>query len=71
MTKSAPIIDMTPDGRFLDRPGPTLGVIALRILMFGTGLCVIAAVFWTMIMLLPALLLLAAIGYVFGRLRVR
>jgi hypothetical protein len=69
MTKSAPVIDMTPDGRFIDRSGPAIGVIGLRILMFGTGLCVIAAVFWTMVMVLPALLLLAAIGYIVGRIR--
>ncbi len=69
MTKNAPVIDMTTDGRFVDRQGPTLAVIGLRILMFATGLCVIAAVFWTMIMLLPAVLLIVALGYIVGRLR--
>jgi hypothetical protein len=69
MTNNAPVIDMTPDGRFVDRAGPKLGTIALRLLMFGIGLCVIAAVASTMLMLLPVILLLAVISYLVARLR--
>jgi hypothetical protein len=69
MTKNTPVIDMTLDGRFVNRTGPTFGMIITRLLMFSLGLCVIAAMFWTMVMVLPAIILLATIGYLFSRIR--
>lgn len=60
---------MTPDGRFVEPPKPTLGIILWRLVLFGIGLCLIGALFWTAMVVLPVLLLMALIGYVVVRLQ--
>lgn len=65
--RDAKLIDMTPDGRFIEPPKPTLGMILLRLAAFGVFLAVGALVFWTMLFMLPVLILLGVIGYFVAR----
>ena len=69
---NGPVIDMTPDGQFIEPPKPTFLTYVLRLALFGVALAAIAAFFWTLILVLPlALLLLAGvIGYFVLRQRV-
>ena len=67
----SPLIDMTPDGRFIEPPKPTLGMILLRLAAFGLFLCIGALVFWTMLFMLPVLILLGVIGYFAARSQMR
>ncbi len=62
---------MTPDGRIIDPPKPTLGMILLRLAAFAVFLCIGALVFWTMIFMLPVLLVLGVIGYFVARSQMR
>jgi hypothetical protein len=68
---NGPVIDMTPDGAFLDRPQPTLGTILARLAAFGIILCLGAVVFWTFLFMLPVLLVLGIAGYFFARSQLR
>jgi len=58
-----PVIDMTPDGQFVERPKPSIMTYLLRLVLFGVMLAVVAAVFWTMILVLPLLILAGIIAY--------
>lgn len=58
---------MTPDGRFVEPPKPTLGQILLRVLAFGVALCVGAVLVWTAFLMIPVLLVLGFAGYLFVR----
>jgi uncharacterized membrane protein len=69
--QNGPLIDMTPDGRIIDPPKPTLGMILLRLAAFAVFLCIGALVFWTMIFMLPVLLVLGVIGYFVARSQMR
>jgi uncharacterized membrane protein len=69
--RNTPLIDMTPDGRFIEPPKPTLGTIMLRLAMFGLFLCIGALVFWTMLFMLPVLILLGVVGYFAARSQMR
>ena len=60
---NGPVIDMTPDGQFIEPPKPTILNYLLRLAMFGVALAIVAAIFWTMILVLPLLILAAVIGY--------
>jgi len=64
---NGPVIDMTPDGAFIEPPKPTLGLILLRLAAFGILLCLGALVFWTMLFVLPVLLILGVAGYFVAR----
>ncbi len=60
---NGPVIDMTPDGQFIEPPKPSILTYVLRLAMFGVALAAIAAFFWTLILVLPLLLLAGIIGY--------
>jgi hypothetical protein len=66
-----PVIDMTPDGAFIEPPKPTLGTILLRLAAFGAFLCIAAVVFWTVLFMIPILLVLGVVGYFFARAQLR
>lgn len=61
--ETGPIIDMTPEGQFVDPPKPSLLQIGLRLLAFGVALCVGAALVWTAFILIPIFLVLGVAGY--------
>ena len=67
---NGPVIDMTPDGQFIEPPKPTFLTYVLRLALFGVALAAIAAFFWTLILVLPLLLLAGVIGYFVLRQRV-
>ncbi len=68
---NGPVIDMTPDGNFVEPPKPTLGTILARIIAFGILLVVAAVAFWTALFIIPVLIILGVAGYAFARMQVR
>jgi hypothetical protein len=65
------IIDMSPDGKFIAPPAPSLGTIAARVAAFGIGLLVLAVAFWTALFMLPILFILGVVGYFAFRAKLR
>ena len=61
--QDGPVIDMTPQGEFIDPPKPGIGTFLLRLALFGVALAVVAALFWTMILVLPLLILAGVASY--------
>jgi hypothetical protein len=68
---NGPVIDMTPDGAFIEPPKPTLGTILVRLAAFAVFLCVGAVLFWTALFVIPLLLVLGAVGYFVARAQMR
>jgi hypothetical protein len=66
----APVIDMTPDGQFLDPPKPSIFTYLLRLAAFGLALAIAAALFWAAIIIIPLLLLAGLIAYLILRPRI-
>ena len=69
-----PVIDMTPDGAFIDPPKPapiSIGTIIARLIAFGVALCVVAVLFWAALFIIPVLIILGVVGYFFGRGHIR
>jgi hypothetical protein len=60
---NGPVIDMTPDGEFIDPPKPSILTYLLRLALFGVALAAVAALFWTVILVLPLLILAGAIAF--------
>lgn len=65
--ENGPVIDMTADGQFVERPKPSLLQIALRVVAFAVALCVGAVLVWTAFIMIPILLVLGLGGYMFMR----
>lgn len=65
--KNGPVIDMTADGRFVEKAKPSLVQIALRLAAFGAALCVGAVLVWTAFIMVPVLLVLGLAGYMLVR----
>jgi hypothetical protein len=68
---NGPVIDMTPDGAFIEPPKPSIGTILVRLALFGLFLCIGAIVFWTAVFVLPVLIVLGVAGYFFARMQLR
>jgi hypothetical protein len=68
---NGPIIDMTPDGGFIEPPKPTLGTILARLVLFAVFLGIAALMFWTALFILPFLVMLGVIAYFAGRMQMR
>ena len=62
---------MTPDGQFIEPPKPSILTYVLRLALFGVTLAIVAALFWTIILVLPLLLLAGIIGYFTLRSRIQ
>ena len=58
-----PVIDMTPEGEFVDQPKTGFGVFLIRLAIFGLAVGAVALMFWTMLLALPILFVLGIIGY--------
>jgi hypothetical protein len=70
MIKQGPVIDMTPDGRFVEPDTsikPTLGVIVARLVAFAVLLVMAAVAFWMALFIVPVLIILALAGYAVAR----
>lgn len=67
---NGPVIDMTPDGQFIDPPKPSIFAYLLRLALFGVALAAIAALFWTVILVLPLFILAGVIGVFIFRPRI-
>ena len=65
--ENGPVIDMTADGRFVQRSKPGLIQIALRLAAFAVALCIGAMLVWTAFIMIPILLVLGFVGYLFVR----
>lgn len=65
--KNGPVIDMTADGQFVERPKPSFLQIALRVVSFVAALCVGAVLVWTAFIMIPILLVLGLVGYMLVR----
>ena len=71
VNRNAPIIDMTPEGRFVERPGPNLGQIITRLAIFGVVLGVAGIMFWALLLALPVFIIAGVVGYLVLRHRLR
>lgn len=65
--ENGPVIDMTVDGHFIERPKPKLMQIALRLVAFAIALCIGAVLVWTAFIMIPILLVMGLIGYMLVR----
>ncbi|HTQ71510.1 MAG TPA: hypothetical protein VMH92_08465 [Acidocella sp.] len=65
--ENGPVLDMTPDGQFVQPPKPSLAQILLRLAAFGLALCIGAVLVWTAFLMIPILLVLGFAGYLFVR----
>jgi hypothetical protein len=65
--QNGPVLDMTSDGRFIEPPKPSFAQILLRLAAFGIALCVGAVLVWTAFIMIPILLVLGFVGYLFMR----
>lgn len=54
---------MTPDGQFIERPKPSILNYLVRLALFGVGLLAIVTLFWTLVLLIPLLLLVGVAGF--------
>jgi len=54
-----PVIDMTPEGEFVDspQPKPDIGMFVVRLAIFGLVLGTVALMFWMAVLVIPLLLL--------------
>ncbi len=68
---NAPVIDMTPDGNFIEPPKPTLGTIIARLVAFGALLMVAAIAFWMALFIIPVLIVLSVAGFLIARTQIR
>lgn len=66
-----PVIDMTPDGAFIQPAKPSLGMILARLAAFAVFLGVAAVAFWTALFMIPVLLVLGLVGYAVMRMQFR
>ena len=60
-----PVIDMTPEGEFVDPPPakPGVGAFLVRLAIFGLMVGAVGLMFWTVLLALPLLLLAGMVGY--------
>ncbi len=68
---TGPVIDMTPDGHFVEPSKPTLGVIVARLVAFAALLMIAAVAFWMALFIVPVLIILALAGYAVARAQAR
>ncbi|HYP64263.1 MAG TPA: hypothetical protein VEQ16_10255 [Acidocella sp.] len=61
---------MTPDGQFVEPPKPSILTWLLRLAMFGLTLGLIVALFWTLVLVVPLLILAGIVGFFLFRPRV-
>jgi hypothetical protein len=70
MAKSdGPVLDMTPDGKFIDPPSLSLWNWVFRLFCFGLVLGMAVALVRLALWFLPVLLLLGGISYLLTRLK--
>jgi hypothetical protein len=60
---NGPVIDMTPDGQFIEPPKPSIFTYLLRLALFAVALAAVVALFWTVLLVLPLLFLAGIVGF--------
>jgi len=65
------VIDMTPQGDFIEPAKPTLGTILARIIAFGLLLVIAAVAFWMALFIVPVLIILGIAFYALNRAQIR
>lgn len=68
---NGPVIDMTPEGNFIEPPKPSILTYLLRLALFGVALAMVAALFWTFLLVLPLFILAALIAGLLFRAQLR
>jgi uncharacterized membrane protein len=71
MANQGPVIDMTPDGHFVEPAKPTIGLIVGRLVAFAMLLLMAAVAFWMALFIVPVLIILALAGYAVARSQAR
>jgi hypothetical protein len=69
--QNGPVIDMTPDGNFVQPAQPTLGVILARLAGFAALLIIAAVAFWMALFIIPILIILAIAAFALTRPQIR
>ncbi len=69
--QNGPIIDMTPDGAFIEPTKPSYFTILARLAAFAVLLLVAAVTFWMALFIVPVLIILGIAGYALSRTQVR
>jgi uncharacterized RDD family membrane protein YckC len=65
------VIDMTPEGDFIEPAKPTLGTILARVFAFGLLLVIAAVAFWMALFIVPVLIILGIAFYAMNRAQIR
>jgi hypothetical protein len=68
---NGPILDMTPDGAFIEPAKPKLGTILARLAAFAVLLVVAAITFWMALFIVPVMIILGLAAYAFSRSQIR
>lgn len=68
---NGPILNMTPDGAFIEPAKPKLGIILARLAAFAVLLVVAAMTFWMALFIIPVMIILGIAAYAFSRSQVR
>jgi uncharacterized membrane protein len=69
--QNGPVIDMTPDGNFVQPAQPTLGTIVARLVGFAVLLVIAAVAFWMAMFIIPIVIILAIAGFALTRPQIR
>jgi hypothetical protein len=69
--QTGPVIDMTPDGHFVQPAQPTLGTIVARLAGFAVLLVIAAVAFWMAMFIIPIVIILAIAGFALTRPHIR
>ncbi len=69
--QNGPIIDMTPDGGFVEPDKPSYGTILARLAAFAVLLVMAAVAFWMALFMIPVLIILGIAGYALTRSQIR
>jgi uncharacterized membrane protein len=69
--QNGPVIDMTPDGNFVEPSKPTLGTIIARLVAFAVLLMIAAVAFWMALFIVPVLIILGIAFYAMNRAQIR
>ena len=69
--QNGPVLDMTPDGAFIEPTKPSYFTILARLAAFAVLLLVAAVTFWMALFIVPVLIILGIAGYALARTQVR
>ncbi len=68
---NGPILDMTPDGAFIEPAKPGFGTIIARLAAFAVLLVLAAVTFWMALFIIPVMIILGLAAYAVSRNQVK